>query len=706
LVFTTQQSAGRLPLFAAASILVWTGSAAAQTQPAPNAGAAVQEIVVTAQRRAEAMQNVPISITSATGEKLERSGITRLEDLSQIATGVQISRTGVYTQPAIRGVTTAQAVSAENNVAIYIDGFYQPSARALNFELANLNNVQVLKGPQGTLFGRNATGGAILIQTLMPSLTERSGRISIGYGNYDDRRGQFYFSTPIVADKLAVNVSANYRKTGGYIEDVRGFSTAPLSTYTVDAKVKLQASDRLTIVGDFTTSKLSDGRPLAVTSEGFEIARLFVPNGYIEHRDNRTSLTHPVINTAIQTSGSVHATYDFDWATLNSYSYIQVERDQTYFETDATAAVVYDQIFQERYRTATQEINLASNKPGRLQYVVGVYLYDETQQSYGGLAGGLLVTGRQTPPYQVQRSNFTTTESYAGYADLTYEAIDHLFLTGGIRYSHEKKDATIWAPTNGALEGQREATWDATTPRAVIRWEFAQNTNVYASWSKGFKSGLFNPNPPFVAVAPEKIVAYEVGFKTLRGPYRLEAAAFHYDYDNLQVSSTAVIANVSATQIANAAKAKIYGGEISFGAHLFENLNISAGVAYTHARYDSFPNAPVSIPRPPTNINNAMCNQPAPLPAGTTVGQGGLCVQNWDGRRIARAPDWTANFNADYTIPLPVGKLLLSGNVAYTGFYIPTKSDIALDGSGGYRYGAPAYTLLNLQASWSSPKMW
>jgi hypothetical protein len=141
--------------FCTAALGMGTSVAAAAPE-----GAAPDEklelIVVTAQRRTEALQDVPISMNVATGEQLERAGVTRLEDISRIAPAVQLSRTGVYTQPAIRGVTTTLAGNYENNVAIYVDGYYLPFTRGLNTDLVNISQVQVLKGPQGTLFGRNA----------------------------------------------------------------------------------------------------------------------------------------------------------------------------------------------------------------------------------------------------------------------------------------------------------------------------------------------------------------------------------------------------------------------------------------------------------------------------------------------------------------------------------------------------------------------
>jgi len=181
------------------SVIGITTALAAAAQDAPS-GSSLEEIVVTAQRRAESLEDVPISVTVASGEQLENAGVSRLEDIAIVAPAVQLSRTGVYTQPAIRGVTTTLAGNYENNVGIYVDGYYLPFTRGLNVDLVNIDNVQVLKGPQGTLFGRNATGGAILIQTLDPSMTERTGRLNVAYRRFDDKQVQGYFSTPFIEE--------------------------------------------------------------------------------------------------------------------------------------------------------------------------------------------------------------------------------------------------------------------------------------------------------------------------------------------------------------------------------------------------------------------------------------------------------------------------------------------------------------------------
>jgi iron complex outermembrane receptor protein len=272
---------------------------------------------------------------------------------------------------------------------------------------------------------------------------------------------------------------------------------------------------------------------------------------------------------------------------------------------------------------------------------------------------------------------------------------ERLFLTGGLRYSHETKDIWRWE-ASGALAAVQDQAFKSTTPRLVLRYEIAEDTNVYASFSKGFKSGFINTQPPYSPVKPEKLDAYEVGFKTARGAFRFDAAAYYYDYKDLQVGAVIVVNGVNSSVSANAATAEIYGAEAQFAGRLAENLNVNAGVAYTHARYKSFPNSLVSLPSPVTGLNSGTCAPPA----------GRQCTQDWSGQRLARAPDWTLQLGLDYAIPASFGEIALAGNGVYTTSMPVSRSDIGLNGT-GYRYEQPDTFVLNLRAAWTLPnKQW
>jgi iron complex outermembrane receptor protein len=333
-----------------AAVLAATCPAAEAAYAQGRATPVVEEVVVTAQKRAERLVDVPIAITAASGDTLERVGITRLEEISQIAPAAQISRIGTYVQPAIRGVTTPlTGVGAENNVAIYIDGFYQAFQRGLNLDLANVAQVQILKGPQGTLFGRNTTGGAFLIDTLQPSLADRNGRFSLSYARFDDIQAQAYFSTPL-SSTLAFNIMGYVRKSDGYIKDVRGFDTAPISNHSVNAKLLWAPSDALSVTASIENVKVSDGTSLAPTIIARSQAQSLVPTTYVETGRNRTSVNHPVTDRSVQWAGSLKAQYRTDWATLSSFTRYGKEWDYLDFENDGSTVRVFDNITKETGR--------------------------------------------------------------------------------------------------------------------------------------------------------------------------------------------------------------------------------------------------------------------------------------------------------------------------------------------------------------------
>ena len=366
-------------LLSCCSILTGMSASFGAAAQDASTGSTLEEVVVTAQRRAEALQNVPISITVASGEQLENAGVTRLENISLIVPAVQLSRIGVYTQPAIRGVTTTLAGNYENNVAVYVDGYYLPFTRGLNLDLVNIDQVQVLKGPQGTLFGRNATGGAILIQTLDPSLTERSGRVNATYRRYDDMQVQGYFSTPIT-DTLAWNVAGNYREVDGYIEDVSGFDTAPIENYNVSTKLKWQPTDKLTISGKLETVSISDGRALATTYEGRSWFWLESRARTSRPRDNRTSVNFPVTNETDQNTAAATIEYDFGWGRLNSVTAYQEEENSLLYDLDGTAVHYFEQRTHDDNDAFSQDLNLTSDGDGPLQYVIGAYYFSAKQR--------------------------------------------------------------------------------------------------------------------------------------------------------------------------------------------------------------------------------------------------------------------------------------------------------------------------------------
>ena len=283
------------------------------------------------------------------------------------------------------------------------------------------------------------------------------------------------------------------------------------------------------------------------------------------------------------------------------------------------------------------------------------------------------------------------TRAVAAYADATYHFSDKFSFTAGVRWSDEKRtysfaSAAVGQPLVTQVDDVPKS-WSSVTPRAVLMYEIADNSNIYASYGKGFKSGTFNTNVALVnTVDPEEIDAYEVGFKTASRGFRFDVAAFYYDYKDLQVSALQIVNGQQESRLANAAKAEIYGGEVQFVAPITRQFDVQGGLAYTHARYKSFPGAPAQQPSVTTGFNQSV-------------------FEDWSGRRIIRAPDWTANMTATYRIPVSFGEFKLGANMSYSSAFTPTTAAFAVraDPSSGYNNQQGSYATVNLSLGWTDP---
>lgn len=667
------------------------------------------DIIVTAQRRSERLVDVPLSVTALSGDDLARANVASFRDIETVSPGTRVSSTGVFTQPAIRGITsTAIGPGIENNVAFYVDGFYQPDNAALGSDFANVSGVQVLKGPQGTLYGRNALGGAILVSTREPTADKAiEFDAESTYGSRDDVRLRAFLGGRI-GEGISLGVLAYYRENDGYLRIPQesfaqpvvnqptsattsipryitpptvGRNAAPYQNSEVRLKLKLEPSADFTAVLGY--NHIYKFNPAAISYKMYANAYLSglpVPAFGSPGRPagiDATANNGPNDFHTRQNEGTMKIVWSLGFGTLSSYtSYTDL---QPYFNSDYDGSLVnFLQIASDFDRkTFIENFDFTTSVSDDLTLIVGGLYYDDDSSSRtNSFSLNNLVS---------QTSSRQKSKAYAVFGEATWETVPGLFLTGGLRYSYEKKrlDGVISGPTAVSAN----ANFDDFTPRATVRYEISPRTNVYASFSQGFKSGFFNSIGQTVLatttpVKPEEITAYEVGFKTAQGGLRLETAAYYYDYKNLQVSQllnescapgAAGCAPRVGVFVTNAAKAEIYGAEASIHAEPVENLNLRLGVAYTHARYKQFNSTALIVCAPPggaprnTDRYIAGC---AAVPAGANIGD--PVVQDLSGRRIQRAPDWTVSLGGDYTIPVGSGDIVLAGNAFYSSSYAPT----------------------------------
>jgi iron complex outermembrane receptor protein len=376
------------------------------------------------------------------------------------------------------------------------------------------------------------------------------------------------------------------------------------------------------------------------------------------------------------TGSTLQTDYELPFAHITSYTAFRRTATAYHSDGDYTTISIPAQggvnlFVHASERQISQELDFTSTHAGPLQWMAGGSYNNELTKYLSNLNGTQSVTQK------------TLTNNFSAFAELTYSITDQLSVIGGARYSVEKKEMTTWGPgTRNPYDGvqiQAQKTWPSTTPRAVIKYKFDDRTNVYVSYSKGFKSGGFNPSaPPAVQVPfnPEKLTAFEGGVKTTAiHNLRLEAAAFHYDYNDVQVQTqvTSPIPGAPTTNTYNAAQAKLYGGEFSADWTPVEHLNLGAGVSYTHGRYTKFPSATVTTPTAGNNGNITS-------------------VKDISGYHMLKVPAWTANLSATYRQVMNSGLIEYTANGYYSsGFY----------GDLGNRLKQKPYRVLNTQISWS-----
>ena len=688
-------------LLCGCALVALAAPGAAYAQAAASSSSNVQEVVVTAQRRQELLENVPMAITAISGDVAEKAGIVSMRDISQVAPGVRFESAGVYSQAAIRGVSSLSGGDGyENNVAIYIDGFYMPGLVSINTDLGNIAGIEVLKGPQGALWGRNATGGAILVTTKRPSST-LTGAFEVGYGRFDDKMAKAYVAGPIT-DWLRFSVAGYARKGDGYIKrlDAAGNrigNMVPVEQYS--ARVKLEAD----VTKDFRAtlglnySETDDGRGLLFTYRDHEAPSIGPKppraDGLYEASGDFPHKVQGIVREA-----TVKLEYDTPIGMLTSYTGFTYMPHRYVFEFDGSWATSSSDTDRAKIEQAFQQtIDYNIDVFDRWNIVVGAQYFKDRWKQINGRAFRF---GQVT---QVANHSIFT-EAVAAYGDATFKATDKLSLNFGARYTDEKK-GFWWKIVNGAgvdlqQPGSIGDKAHNLSLKGSVRYEIAERTNVYASYSEGYRSGGFNTSPPptlnlwpLFFFKPEKIKAYEVGLKGASPRMRYDLAAFYYDYSNLQVSTTVpnpLLAGGFLNVVRNAQKAEIYGLDASVQYEVIENLNVRASASWLHARYKKAPGV---------NGNGFDAR------TGLNVSQ----VQDWSGQQMARAPDFSATLGADYTIDDVLGgSLLFSGNLFYSSSLVVREPSLfgplapaALRNK--QRYRQDGYHVLNAQVRWTDP---
>lgn len=688
--------------------------ATATPTPAPAAAngeaddaAGVGDIVVTANRRAENLQDVPISVAAFQGETLKTMGIQSTVDLPQLTPGLSLTRTLVGTNAFLRGVgTTTAGYSTEVPIATYVDGLYLPNSAASSFSFNNIERIEILKGPQGTLYGRNTTGGLIHVITKEPG-DEVSVDASASYANHDTVQLNFYGSTPLT-DTLAVNFAALYiNQADGWGRNVfLGTEAFTYKDFGVQGKLQWKPGPdtKITLRGFYDKTDSDEGNsayiyPGSVGADG---------SRYLGHY-NVAYRIQPFAKQR-QYSLSLKGEQDFGFATFTSITgYIDNKSPSQQVQSGNLGTGVPGQgaINLSGFQTAktfSQELQLASNaKDSDFQWIVGAFYYhDKTMIQTDVYA--YCVNNVCPPPTPARTNGFQKTKSYSAYGDATYSVTPSTRITLGLRYTSDEKSLTgtvaplaglpnsvpAFPPSVVTRPGQpfpgfpngidTDVTFGKLTYRAVLAQDFTPDVHAFASYNRGFKSGGYNPisftNPPS---RPEVLDAFEVGLKTelFDRLVRFNVSAFYYDYKDIQLRSTAPPAPPGGSLLINAASAHIKGIDSDFLIAPARGLTINGGFVILDAKYSSFPGGTCTTPR---------------VIGGPVVGGFASAPCDLSGRKLPSAPNFSYTLGITYSFDTAIGRFEANANDGYKSKYFWEPDN---------RITQNSYHLINASLTWT-----
>lgn len=566
-------------------------------------------VIVSALKRDQELQDVPAPITHFSAAELELSGSQSLRDVARLTPNF-VGSTFNNTQPifAIRGGSnTFSAIATSKPIAIYVDEIYLPRFSSADFDLFDMERVEVLRGPQGTFFGRNVAAGAIILTTETPSLDTFEARFSAEAGNLDAYGLRGSLNGPI-SNEFAGKLSLSRVERSGYGRDVlSGREQDNLARTSVRGALLWQPNARFEALlsADYASDR-NGGRTLSVIGQG--------------DRDRRTSQLGVDQRFEREIFGGslrlIYSTPAGDWISITGARLS--ESDEVFGFTGLNFALLdtgFQQVDQirESPSTLSQELRFVSADTGRVDYIVGLYLLTEDsdriveRERFAAGSGALIADLRVDQTVE--------TEAFSAYADVTWRLSDTVDLTAGLRYSAETRTASLdftdrLDPATSFSASGLEERFDALTPRFALVWRPDDDATWYASATRGFTAGGFNTEADTIeefaaAFGPEFITSFELGakFNLSSGRGYLNLAAFHQDYEDKQ--EFVLVPETGFGTIVNAAEATLEGFEVEAGWRLNDALSASLSYGSLDARYDDF-----RIGDTPGNTDNRLGSSP------------------------------------------------------------------------------------------------
>ena len=695
-------------------------SQAASASAGTTTGSELQEIIVTAEKRDTDLQTTPIAITALSGETLDLHQIRDLFDLQTLVPNFKMGAAQGIAQINIRGIGGTDFLPGyEGEVAVNLNQVYVSRPISQEAGLFDVADIEVLRGPQGTLYGRNATGGAVNVATTLPT-NELTGDMHVTAGNFDEVRLEGGIGGPI-ADNLLLRVA-------GFRDYHDGYGNNVITHNEVDDKDQFgfrgtlmwtpMSSLKATLYAEYTDEHDHQGAFHYFGAAGttgipgaLELPPLFQVQGGFAPANSRDVANQLDPQFHLQTTALTGVLdWDNDAFSVKSITGYRKQESAFLFDLDGGSELNAFEVEGEQAHQVSEELQLHYDT-NTLHLTAGGYYFHEVDAFSPGqvvvseAVADVIIPGFFAAPtglVTLGDENATlTTNAGAAFGQATYSITEAFSVTAGVRYSIETKrivdqfviDIPSFPPYPGANPIPPgtvvpSATFDSTTPKFGAQYQIDPNTFVYASYSQGFKSGGFdvavaNPKP----FQPEKLTDYEIGIKTMHLNHRLrvDLDGFYYDYKDLQVNQIVGITN----QTGNAATARDYGVEAETDFQVTDALLLSATSAWTHARYGHYCGPDPALPALATPTS---CAVNGVLPASEA---------DYAGHALNNAPDYQATFDAQYSWKIGSDqKISLRGETEYSSRFYFTPGNHALLSQTAYVKGN-AFLTYDISSSWA-----
>lgn len=675
-----------------------TSEASPSANPPDSSAGDAGEIVITAQKRGENLLRVPVAVTAYTGDTLRHLGITNVQAMQAVVPALVYNNTGAYAQPYIRGVGSRLLQNGlDPSVAMYVDNRYITRQTDFTTDLADVDRVEVLKGPQGVFFGRNASAGAIRIITR--DVSDRlEGYVKADAGNYGLWSGEGAVNVPL-SPILGIRLSGITLHHSGYVKNLDRAGCHNIDNKNLNAirgKVRWQPSS------DFE-AKLSLGYLHEADNAGMESVDLPPLQFNVGALAGITGRSPGEMATAVHgSSRKTEKAAELDlkgnvgFATLQSMTTYTDFKANIVFDADGSSARLADGNGPERSKDFSQEVQLLSKTGGRIEWILGAYYYHENTSF-----NQVVDIGPRIINQGLQRD---IVSSIAGYGQIKWRITNRLALSGGVRYTHDDKAISL-IPTNEfcsacATPGPSiptfpsayaaKASWSKATPSAILEYTIP-NILLYTKYARGYKSGGFNypainAAGPAPVLYPETLDMYEVGLKGSLLDHRLRftLSGYYYDYKDLQVTRAAAKGTGVAVSTINAADAKLYGLDADMTWQVARPFVLTAALSLEHSKYVRF---------------QADGKQFKAVVTGTNISGMVDVPYTADGQQLLRAPNFSGFVSGTYTFNLGRGRVPLTLSYSYKG---PYNFDFVLDPTTRVLH-QKGYSLLNARLGYEPP---